>query len=243
MKNIVRVCRFFVAIFLCVQPYTTASAAIPTTIHYQGYLTDASAVPQNAELAMRFRLYTDASGGAAAWDETHGSVSVQSGRFSVELGSNSAFPADLFTVPLYLGITVGADAEMTPRLRLGSVPYAFTGEQTVACVSGQTNCDGQCADLQSDENHCGTCGTACADGDVCDSGACVTCLNLTLYYDGDGDGYGHPDLVTLSCQPRSGFVADATDCNDFDWGVNPGRSEVCDGIDNDCDAQIDEGCP
>jgi hypothetical protein len=32
------------------------------------------------------------------------------------------------------------------------------------------------------------------------------------------------------------------DCDDTDPAVNPGAEEMCDGIDNNCDGQIDEGC-
>ncbi|PJE77266.1 hypothetical protein COV05_00235 [Candidatus Uhrbacteria bacterium CG10_big_fil_rev_8_21_14_0_10_48_16] len=33
------------------------------------------------------------------------------------------------------------------------------------------------------------------------------------------------------------------DCNDADASVNPGMPEVCDGIDNDCSGEIDDGLP
>ena len=36
------------------------------------------------------------------------------------------------------------------------------------------------------------------------------------------------------------FVNSA-DCNDFNPGINPGQSELCDGFDNDCNGTIDEG--
>ncbi len=42
---------------------------------------------------------------------------------------------------------------------------------------------------------------------------------------------------------RDGYTPNENDCNDNDAFVNPGASEVCaDGIDNDCDREIDESC-
>jgi formylglycine-generating enzyme required for sulfatase activity len=67
---------------------------------------------------------------------------------------------------------------------------------------------------------------------------------LTTYYrDGDADGFGDPVAFLESASQAQGYVTDNTDCNDTDAAVNPGAVEACsDGIDNDCDGQIDEGC-
>ncbi|MGB0639495.1 MAG: putative metal-binding motif-containing protein [Myxococcota bacterium] len=65
------------------------------------------------------------------------------------------------------------------------------------------------------------------------------CLEETFYVDSDGDGYGNASESVSSCEAPSGYVADATDCDDSDSAVNPGATEICDGIDNDCDGSVD----
>ena len=38
----------------------------------------------------------------------------------------------------------------------------------------------------------------------------------------------------------SGYVSDATDCNDLNDAINSDAIEVCDGIDNNCDGDTDD---
>jgi len=61
------------------------------------------------------------------------------------------------------------------------------------------------------------------------------------YWDGDSDGYGNPAGPT-STFPQSGYVANAGDCDDTDGSINPGATEVCNGVDDNCDGTVDEGC-
>lgn len=62
------------------------------------------------------------------------------------------------------------------------------------------------------------------------------CKNAPLCEDNDGDGYG----VCPQCGVISGCMYDGDDCNDNDASVKPGATEVCDGIDNNCDGNVDE---
>lgn len=61
-----------------------------------------------------------------------------------------------------------------------------------------------------------------------------------FYLDSDGDGFGAGDVIS-SCSSYSGdYVSDNTDCDDSKSSVYPNAFEKCDGLDNDCDEQVDE---
>ena len=60
------------------------------------------------------------------------------------------------------------------------------------------------------------------------------------FADLDGDGFGDPENTTTACEQPSGFVSDATDCDDDAATVYPGADEICDGVDSDCDGTIGE---
>jgi hypothetical protein len=65
-------------------------------------------------------------------------------------------------------------------------------------------------------------------------------VNTRYYADVDSDGFGDASYTQDACTPPTGYVLDATDCNDRAGGVNPGATEVCNSIDDDCDTVSDE---
>ena len=73
--------------------------------------------------------------------------------------------------------------------------------------------------------------------------AFAPCTPSTWYADADADGYGNVSATLSYCTQPYGYVANSTDCNDALAAVNPGATEACNSIDDDCDTQIDEGIP
>ena len=66
---------------------------------------------------------------------------------------------------------------------------------------------------------------------------CTDCNDFS-HNDIDGDGFRQTEYKFdgVSAMVNKG------DCNDSDSSIYPGATEVCDGVDNDCDGEIDEGC-
>ena len=128
----------FATIAGCVFGFSqTVSAAMSQNLLYQAHLSTLSgaAVPDGGYTA-KFSLYDSSIGGTRVWTAagtvgtpTTVSITVSNGAFSVKLGDVTLGQNDLGSIdwsqPLYLGITIGSDAEMTPRRELTSVPSAF----------------------------------------------------------------------------------------------------------------------
>jgi hypothetical protein len=134
----------FLAALLAAGVFFSSSSAsageVPKLVHFQGRLTDASTGdPRTGNFDITFRVYDQASGGAALWTETQTAVPVSSkGIFSVLLGGVTTLNL-AFDSQYWLSIQVGTEAELAPRYQLASAPYAIRSK---TCETADTVKDG-----------------------------------------------------------------------------------------------------
>jgi hypothetical protein len=83
-------------------------------------------------------------------------------------------------------------------------------------------------------------GYVLANGDCDDNNAAVV-APVIYYTDADNDGFGDDATATPFCQAPVNMIAIGGDCNDANNAVYPGATEICDGLDNNCNGQEDEG--
>ena len=101
-------------------------ADIPNTLNYQGRLMDQSGQPvTEGQYTVTFRLYAAASGGTMVWEEGQ-PVATNNGYFNTVLGNTTVLTPSMFSQPLWAGMQVAANAEMTPRQKLSTSAYAMT---------------------------------------------------------------------------------------------------------------------
>ncbi|MDH3626478.1 MAG: MopE-related protein [Acidobacteriota bacterium] len=107
-----------------------------------------------------------------------------------------------------------------------------------ACSAGAAlDCDDQDATINP-------AATEICDGvdNDCDGSTDVGAADATTWFaDADDDGYGDSGNPLAACVQPGGYVIDANDCDDTWWMVSPARYECHNGVDDDCDGQVDEG--
>jgi len=131
-----------------------------------------------------------------------------------------------------------AVAQMEPLLCTHDADGDGYGDaNALAPLDAGTDCDdADVAEYPGANEYCDGDDDDC-DGEI-DEPASVDAY--TWYADGDADGYGDAALSQVDCYPISGYVLDASDCDDGDAATYPGADEYCDGADDDCDGDIDE---
>ena len=110
-----------------------------------------------------------------------------------------------------------------------------TGEQPSGWRAKLGDCDDTDSKIKPTATEtCDGVDTNCS-GDESDASDAVT-----YYADEDHDFYGDPDSTEVACSRPRGYRTNDLDCDDEDATVNPKGTEVCDGVDNDCDKDVDE---
>jgi hypothetical protein len=139
-------------------PEVYAAPGIYKVLNYQGKLEDADGVTvADGAYNIKFTIYDAAAAGNVLWTARESdacgaafspsakSVTATLGVFSTQLGESGDCPLnlDFNSDSYYLGITVGADSEMTPRKRIGAAGYAFNADLldglTTSLVGGATS--------------------------------------------------------------------------------------------------------
>jgi hypothetical protein len=159
----------FVALFLFISTLVfpvlapnTATAATSSTLNFQARLLAASgALVADGTYNIEFKLYDSSAAGASAqgvcvgggtddclWVETRtggNKVTVVNGYLSVNLASVTSFGALDWDQEMWLTMNIGGtgaaswDGEMTPRIKLTAVPYAFKAGTALGVSSNATS--------------------------------------------------------------------------------------------------------
>jgi alpha-tubulin suppressor-like RCC1 family protein len=144
-------------------------------------------------------------------DESYGAKDADDDGAFDQSCANKSFYQPLYFTPSKPLIASGSDCDDDNRfVRPGAVEV---------CDNLDNNCNGQIDDVTSGQ------------GDP-----------HTYYRDADADQYGTDvnPLDTLCNSPPPGYALLKGDCIDTDGRVNPGREEICDGVDNDCSGTVDQ---
>lgn len=117
-----------------------ASAALNEGVMtYSGYLRTSAGAPETTAQTLVFKLHDASTAGNQVWTQSVVVTPDSQGWFTAVLGTTGAsfFNGD-FLNQSWLGIQVGAEAEMTPRTKLGAAPHALSVEYAGLSGCGTT---------------------------------------------------------------------------------------------------------
>ncbi len=116
----------------------SAMAQVPSTIAYQGVVTDTDGKPVVGIKPMTFKIFSAGTGGSSLWSETQQVAFNLSGEYTLALGSVTPLPATLFdSGERWLEITVDTSV-LSPRERVTSVPFSVRAEVANALAPSAT---------------------------------------------------------------------------------------------------------
>jgi len=189
-----------------------AQSGGPLLVNYQGLLTDSGGSPLTGPVNLTFAIYDGKTGGVKLWEEIHSSVPLDSGYFSVMLGSVTPLTSSVFDgVERWIQVTVDGGSPLS-RQRLASVPYAIRAQEaltaTYAMTAPWSGLTGVPTGLDDGDDDT-LAGLACASGEIAEwNGSAWACApddvgagggDITAVHAGSGlSGGGSSGDVTLS---------------------------------------------
>jgi len=201
-------------------------------------VTDSIVVPAGGYTLLNVRESYNVNGGTNA-DYTYDYTTMNFGLSDNITLSNGLVTLDSVTYSRFSwAITGGKSLSLTPSAHTSSQ----NDSSAFWCVAASTYGDG---DFGTPGTANDICPNIDADGDgfFADSDCDDTDANITVntyFRDVDSDTYGNDSNTTTGCEAPTGYVEIGGDCNDNNSAINPDALEVCDGIDNDCDTDIDD---
>lgn len=119
-----------------------AFAEVPASIPYQGRLLRADGSPVTGVIAVAFSLFDASKAGSQLWSERH-SIGLSDGYYSISLGEMTPLSPALFgRSDVWLEVAIEG-SPLTPRRKVGAVPFAMVCGQTVGARGGRNLIDWQ----------------------------------------------------------------------------------------------------
>ena len=143
-----------------------------------------------------------------------------------------------FPFSILLAMSLIACGEEEPKEEIDPLTVDDDGD---GFSEEQGDCDDTNADLSPGATEvCDEIDNDC-DGDIDDADSSIDLSTGSVFYaDTDGDTFGDADTEIEACALPDDAVENMDDCDDTSADINPDATEVCDEVDNDCDAMIDD---